>query len=197
MSEKIFPLILSFILTTGFGGILGHWLKQRSWRLETGHAPHRARYDEGIKFLDALSDQAGRRSFLLQRYFLAIERYPARCCTEIYQAAITWCHTYGVKSERAVALMFDIRVQNGSIANTTRAQIERDFAALDPGVDADSLEIARLRVIANRRAEAADPRWIEDVRARKLTIANGTGNIHGAYYDLEEQYGIGLKPVVD
>lgn len=112
----------------------------------------------------------------------------------IYQDAVTWCRTYGVKSERAVALMFDIRVQNGSIANTTRAQIERDFATLDTGVDADALEVARLRVIANRRAEAANPRWVEDVRARKLTIANGVGSIHGAYYDLEGQYGISLRP---
>ena len=115
---------------------------------------------------------------------------------QIYQDAVTWCRTYGVKTERAVALMFDIRVQNGSIASTTRAQIERDFAALDPGVDADALEVARLRVIANRRAEAANPRWVEDVRARKLTIANGAGKIHGANYDLESQYGISLRPVV-
>jgi Putative peptidoglycan binding domain len=115
---------------------------------------------------------------------------------QIYQDAVTSCGTYGVRSERAVALMFDIRVQNGSIANTTRAQIERDFATLDAGVDPDTLEVARLRVIANRRAEAANPRWVEDVRARKLTIANGMGTIHGAYYDLEGQYGISLKQVV-
>jgi Putative peptidoglycan binding domain len=116
---------------------------------------------------------------------------------QMYQDAVTWCRTYGVKSERAVALMFDIRVQNGSIANTTQAQIQRDFATLDPGVDADTLEVARLRVIANRRADAANPRWVEDVRARKLTIANGMGAIHGAYYDLEGQYGISLRPAVN
>ena len=116
---------------------------------------------------------------------------------QIYRDAVTWCHTYGVKSERAVALMFDIRVQNGSIASTTRAQIERDFAMLEPGDDADTLEVARLRVIANRRAEAANPRWVEDVRARKLAIANGAGTIHGAYYDLEGQYGISLRPAVN
>jgi len=126
--------------------------------------------------------------------FQGIEVDAAR---QIYQDAVTWCLTYGVKSQRAVALMFDIRVQNGSIASTTRAQIERDFATLESSDDADTLEVARLRVIANRRAEAATPRWVEDVRARKLTIANGVGTIHGAYYDLDGQYGISLRPAVN
>ncbi len=56
-------------------------------------------------------------------------------------------------------------------------------------------EVARPRIIANRRAEAADPRWVEDVRARKLTIANGGGTVHGNAFNLEGQYGIRLKVV--
>ena len=91
--------------------------------------------------------------------------------------------------------MFDIRVQNGSIGATTRAQIERDFTSIPAGADTDAVEVARLRIVANRRAEAANPTWVEDVRARKLTIANGTGIVHGNHYDLDAQYGIGLKPV--
>jgi putative peptidoglycan binding protein len=153
----------------------------------------------------ARSIQDGRRSIIAEPWrglfktlgrreeFQDIEVGAAR---QIYQDAVTWCGAYGVKSERAVALMFDIRVQNGSIASTTRAQIQRDFATLEAGVDADTFEVARLRVIANRRAEAANPRWVEDVRARKLTIANGKGAIHGAYYDLEGQYGISLRDVI-
>src|SRR5256712_3330985 len=50
----------------------------------------------------------------------------------------------------------------------------------------------KLRIIANRRAEAASRRWVEDVRARKLTIANGEGAVHGRRYDLATQYGIRL-----
>jgi len=46
--------------------------------------------------------------------------------------------------------------------------------------------------VANRRAEAANPAWIEDVRTRKLCIANGSGVVHGIPYDLEGQFGIGL-----
>ena len=49
-----------------------------------------------------------------------------------------------------------------------------------------------MRIVANRRAEAANPAWVEDVRARKLCIANGYGVVHGIPYDLEGQFGIGL-----
>jgi hypothetical protein len=55
--------------------------------------------------------------------------------------------------------------------------------------------VERLVIIANRRAEAAKKRWLEDVRTRKLTIARGEGKVHGMHYQLEIQYGIGLTPV--
>jgi hypothetical protein len=83
--------------------------------------------------------------------------------------------------------MFDIRVQNGSIDQKTEAKIRADFATMAPND-----EVARLRSIANRRAEAAAPQFVEDVRVRKLTIANGGGTVHGITWDLEAQFGIGL-----
>lgn len=105
------------------------------------------------------------------------------------------CARFDVGSPRALALMFDIAVQNGSINDVTTATIRRDFARLSPRLDPAEREVERLRVIANRRAEAANPRWVEDVRARKLCIANGIGTVHGAHYDLEQQYGLALQPV--
>ncbi len=110
----------------------------------------------------------------------------------LFQEARAMCQTFGVWSERAVALMFDIKVQNGSINLLVQAQIQRDLAALAPSLTGDDLEVARLRIIANRRAEASKPQWVEDVRERKLTIANGAGSVHGRRYDLAQQYGIGL-----
>lgn len=109
----------------------------------------------------------------------------------IYERALRWCGDFGLRSERAVALMYDIRVQNGSISDTVRAQIMRDFET----ISADD-EAARLVAIANRRSEAANKRWVEDVRTRKLTIARGEGRVHGRYYDLETQYGIRLDAEV-
>ncbi len=75
------------------------------------------------------------------------------------------------------------------------AQIEQDFARPAPSGDPRADEVARFRIIANRRAEAAEPRWAEDVRTRKPTIANGEGVVHGYHYDLETQRCLRLEPV--
>jgi hypothetical protein len=107
---------------------------------------------------------------------------------QLHVAALALCSNFQLRSQRAVALMFDIKVQNGSISPIVEAQIRGDFAQVDPGAD----EVERLRIVANRRADAVKSRWIEDVRTRKLTIANGSGRVHGVPYDLEAQYGISL-----
>lgn len=112
----------------------------------------------------------------------------------MFQRAEKYCREYDLWSERAVALMFDIRVQNGSIPSLVRAQIQTDVQELSSDLDDDGRELAKLRIIANRRAEAANPRWVEDVRTRKLCIANGEGRVHGRQYDLEGQYGLRLSP---
>jgi hypothetical protein len=112
-----------------------------------------------------------------------------------HEAALQLCSEYELWSERAVALMFDIKTQNGSISRGVKAQIKQDFAGLSSRLSGEELEVAKLCVIANRRADAANPLWAEDVRARKLCCANGEGNVHGINYDLEAQYGIALKPI--
>lgn len=112
---------------------------------------------------------------------------------KLFQSAQKLSKQYHLASERAVALMFDILVQNGSISSIVRAQILRDYEQIDPGLDPAGAEVARMTIVANRRAEAANPRWIEDVRARKLCIARGGGKVHGTEIDLESQYGIGLQ----
>ena len=106
----------------------------------------------------------------------------------INTAATQLCQRFNLTTERAQALMFDIRVQNGSISAATEALIRADFATLDT-------ELAKLQSIANRVAEASKAAFVEDVRVRKLTIANGTGTVHGATYNLEQQFGIGLRPL--
>jgi hypothetical protein len=104
------------------------------------------------------------------------------------------CNDYGLWSQRALTLMFDIVVQNGSIGSETRQQITSDFGRLPASLSREDQEIERLRIIANRRAEAARAEFVEDVRRRKLAIANGAGVVHGLGYDLERQYLLALKP---
>jgi hypothetical protein len=110
----------------------------------------------------------------------------------VFQQALQMCGDYGVVSERAVALMFDIATQGGSIAGPVRAQIMGDFAQLpanDPGSEA-----AKLCIVANRRAASSMPQFVDDVRTRKLAIANGSGTVHGIFYDLDDMFGLTLNP---
>ena len=101
---------------------------------------------------------------------------------------------YGLASERAVALLFDILTQNGSIRAITRAQILADFEAIPAELSREEQEVEKMEIVAQRRAEACNPRWVEDVRARKLCIARGRGIVHGIRYDIGTQFGIGLVP---
>ncbi|HEX9079991.1 MAG TPA: hypothetical protein VF795_10405, partial [Desulfuromonadaceae bacterium] len=89
--------------------------------------------------------------------------------------------------------MFDIQVQNGGIGDAVQERIRADFRALPQTLSDEGVEEERLRIVANRRAEAARTRYAEDVRARKLCIATGGGTVHGITYDLDGQFGVGLR----
>jgi hypothetical protein len=123
------------------------------------------------------------------------QQIEADAAATLYQEARQLCREYGLWSERGVALMFDIKTQNGSIPNRVREAIAADFQGVSPELPPAEQETARLRIVANRRAEAARARFVEDVRARKLCIASGRGVVHGIGYDLEGQFGIGLRRV--
>lgn len=110
----------------------------------------------------------------------------------LYRATLKLCAGYGLWSQRGRALMFDIQVQNGGIGGRVQAQILADFAGIAAKLPRRKVELEKMTIIANRRAEAARPRWREDVRARKLCIAEGAGVVHGVAYNLEEQFGIAL-----
>jgi hypothetical protein len=116
-----------------------------------------------------------------------------RRASALFGEAVALCRTLGLKSERAAALLFDIKVQNGGIGTSALSLIERDLGAMAPG-DPDVLEVARMRTVANRIADSANVRWREDVRSRKLAVANGAGVVHGAHYDLAAQFALTLSP---
>jgi Putative peptidoglycan binding domain len=111
----------------------------------------------------------------------------------IYEKALELCRVFGLRSERAVALIFDLLTQNGSIGSTVQAAILADFSRLSK--DGPDGEVEKMRIVANRRAAAVRPEYVDDVRTRKLTIANGVGTVHGIVYDLQDMYGITLGAV--
>ncbi|GAA5027695.1 hypothetical protein GCM10025794_11710 [Massilia kyonggiensis] len=111
-----------------------------------------------------------------------------------FQRALKMCDDFDLWSERAAALMFDIVTQNGSINAMTRAQIVGETGLLAKTLNDDDREVAKMRIIANRRAEASSAAWIDDVRRRKLCIANGAGSVHGIHYDIGAQFSLNLVP---
>lgn len=121
------------------------------------------------------------------------QRIEADAANGIYKAARQLCSAYGLWSERAVALMFDIKTQNGSIGSIVQDRIMAEFQSLPASLSEEEREAERMRIVANRRAEAAKAIWVEDVRCRKLCIANGKGIVHGIEYDLDGQFGVGLR----
>ena len=118
----------------------------------------------------------------LTKEFQEIE---VEAASHIFDRATDMCESYGLKSKRGRALMFDICVQNGSIRDSVKREIYRGHYT---GID----EVSKMRLIANAIADNANPSYAEDVRARKLTIANGKGIIHQTKFDLAEQFGLDM-----
>jgi len=92
--------------------------------------------------------------------------------------AIQTAKSLGLSSELGLALCFDIHVQDGGIKNTAMQQVQQNSR---PGMAESDLRV----VVANAVADWATPAWIDDVRARKLAIANGQGTVHGHLFVME------------
>ena len=76
----------------------------------------------------------------------------------IFQQALALCSEFGVSSQRAAALMFDIKVQTGGIKGWVKSQILSDFEQLGPTENGDvPMEVARLRIIAPSVAAKPPP----------------------------------------
>src|SRR5262245_7683992 len=93
----------------------------------------------------------------------------------------------GLQSELGRALAFDIHVQNGGIKASARKDID---AALE---EAPITAEEELRVIVANAVADASTSHKEDVRARKLTIAAGTGKVHGDTFVLSS-WGLDESP---
>jgi hypothetical protein len=99
----------------------------------------------------------------------------AVAASDYFQPAIETARTFGLKSELGAALCFDIHVQNGGINKRAQSLLG----------DKRPAEESLLRVaMAQAVAKCARPEYRDDVLARKLTIATGSGRVHGAQYEL-------------
>ena len=111
---------------------------------------------------------------------------------------VTWKDQFGLWSRRGCSCLFDISVNKGGIAQSTKDLIYADFNNLSPTLTRNELETEKMRIIANRRADATGGVWMESERARRLAIANGSGYVHGGYDWIDtEDYDLLLEPAFE
>ncbi len=102
---------------------------------------------------------------------------------KIGQAMII-CDKYNLKTVRGFALAFDIAVQNGSISQEAGKIIDATIVQ-----NPNMIEKDLLKIIANAVADTSTNN-AEDIRLRKIAIANGNGFVHGVMLDLDKNYGL-------
>lgn len=111
-----------------------------------------------------------------------------------YNKAKSNCEKYGLTTERGMALLFDIRVQNGSLERKGAGEkIREDFLKIPTNLSEEEIQIEKMKIIAIRRAAVSSAQWRKDVENRKLTIANGSGKVHGKSYDLKKDFNLSLN----
>lgn len=96
-----------------------------------------------------------------------------------WRIALRDADRFGLRTELGLGLCFDVAVQNGGIDGAEEDRIRRRLHARAPKGEQD-VRVA----IAHEVAENSRPRYVEDVRSRKLAFATGMGAVHGARYNL-------------
>lgn len=92
--------------------------------------------------------------------------------------AIATAKRLSFQSELGLALCFDVHVQDGGIKSGAMNQIAQQRTP--------EMSEAQVRsIVANAVADFSKPKWRDDVRRRKLTVATGEGVVHGHKYNLQ------------
>jgi peptidoglycan hydrolase-like protein with peptidoglycan-binding domain len=103
----------------------------------------------------------------------------AHANNDYFQPARRTAQTLRLKTELGLALAFDVHVQNGGIDPDARAEIKRHVAQ-HPMEREQDLRVAIAHAVANN----SNPQSRQDVLSRKLTIATGSGTVHGGAFVL-------------
>ena len=119
-----------------------------------------------------------------------------------HQIARQWFFELGLFSRRGYALAFDIAVQSGSmnpkvdgVVYDLIGEINTWWETVDKtGKTVQELEKEKLIKIANRRADYIDISWQDQYRDRKVTVAEGYGEVNMMIMDTDGKYNMGLEP---
>ena len=98
--------------------------------------------------------------------------------------------TYGKMTELDAAIFFDTAVQSGGV-NDEKGDAVRAALKKLPGGASDR---DRLSAIAEALTTGVNPNYVSDVRSRRMSIATGTGKVHGATYKISN-WGLDQLPI--
>ena len=176
-----------------------------------------AEYDDFSRMLDGTADdqkrwglgiqyRSGRAWKIVEPWRTALQRLGVsepmreiqlRTASDLYQVALGFCQAFGLTAERGVALMFDIRVQNGNPDKGGSGRLIReDFEQkVNPWWSDEEQQVERMRIIATRRAAVSRPMYVDDVLRRKMAIAEGSGRVHGRLWNLDADFAITMRPI--
>jgi hypothetical protein len=101
----------------------------------------------------------------------------------IHNKAISYMKTLGLHQLRSYLFLFDVNVQNGGLYSS-------DIAAYKAAISSNSTadETTRLRKILDIRLTHVVAKFKNDVNARKLSIINGAGIVHGTSRNYPKEY---------
>lgn len=136
----------------------------------------RPEWDAAFKSLGQLP---GVRRIQLER---ARQKYWARATRD--------ARRFGLESEMGWALCFDIAVQNGGIDVDVEGPRIQQWIGRNPAAPESERRIAIADVVARN----SRPQYAGDVRARKLILATGEGEVHAARY-VSADWGLDEVPV--
>lgn len=103
-----------------------------------------------------------------------------RAMTRYFEPGLATATRFFLKTERGIGLAFDIHVQNGSVKPAAEAAVRARLGADLSGVREADIRVA----LATAVADAAIPKYREDVLSRKLAYATGEGTVHGEPFRL-------------
>jgi len=116
-----------------------------------------------------------------------------RTLEPFFRRAVALADEYGLRSERGLALCFNVIFVQGGVRGKARDQINAAFTAFAQEHRREPGEVERMRILANAVTESwrMSRDFIRVIRARYLLIANGSGPGPRGAIDLNER-GIGL-----
>ena len=147
---------------------------------------------EQVAWADSISMPAPKKSRIVPEWRKTLEAWgeatadiQMRHAQDRLDKAVKYCNAFGLKSIRALSFMFDICVQNGSIRQGIIDSVKERV-----NNEKHHSETSTLLLILEQRLDDCNPRWREDVKARKECIIYGSGEVHGKLVNLDKEYGL-------